>query len=535
MNPAKTVCTPPRTIESRSAPTCSARLASLVLCAGLLVVPFSGQAQDTVRPTLAGSSPPNGASGVDPMTPLRFTFSEPMKPQQQVLWISAPVAIASNAVAYAWSADGRELAASVATGWPPNQRISWLFQPGFPALPGISLGVPSFEDLAGNRLTGGAGSFTTSAGGPPPIVLSTNSCGLVSTNLTGTVFAMGLSAHYTQTNDLEAPRPTVSTGGVPFAAFARAAPGVGSASAVVLHTPNGATLTLTNRAGLFSRTNGYDSLEAMKAAFPVGTYRFAATGAAGDVPGQVDLLLPNADLPMIRVANLDFLQGVIGTNNIPVLWDPPEGTTSNDTVRIVVSPIGNPALVLWTSPDPGCPGGIAPSSTSAEIPFGALSRSGGTDFQVEIRLERSLDSSFPGGSARGRVTVGSTTRIRLVRCPAGGASRDRDPRDLPDRCDEATGGGATNALRFVSAQVFDERRLRFVAGNTETGATYQLFELFLEPAPTNPKGGGRRGDPVTTPVGGPKIAIGTDVEFEVIVEPAPGSRFFGVGRTGGRR
>ncbi|MBL9137028.1 MAG: Ig-like domain-containing protein [Verrucomicrobiales bacterium] len=535
MNPAKPMCTAPRTIARVLGRTCPAWLASLVLGAAWLSVPLSSSAQDSVRPTLAGSSPPNGASGVDPMTPVRFTFSEPMKPQQQILWISAPAPIASNAVTYAWSTDGRELAASLANGWPPNQRINWLFQPGFPALPGISPGVPSFEDLAGNRLAGGAGSFTTSAGGPPPIVLSTNSCGLVSTNLTGTRFAMGLWAHYTQTNDLEAPRPTVSTGGWPFTAFARATPGVGSASAVTLQTPTGVTLPLTHRAGVFARTNGFDSLEAMKTDFPVGTYRFVATGAAGDVPGQVDLRLPNTDLPMIRVANLDFLQGVLGTNDIPILWDPLEGTTTNDTMRIVVSPLATPASTLWSSPDPGCPGAIAPSATSAEIPFSALSRSGGTDFQVEIRFERSLDSDFPGGSARGRVTLGSTTRIRLVRCGASGPSRDRDPRDLPDRCDEATSGASTNALRFVSAQVLDERRLRIVAGNTETGATYQLFELFLEQALTRPGGGGRRGDPVTTPVGGPKIAAGTNVEFEVIVEPAPGSRFFGVGRTGGRR
>ena len=399
----------------------------LLALAWFSLLPLTSHAQDRVRPTLIGSTPPNNAAGVDPATPFRFVFGEPMKSQQQILWITSPVMLSSNAVVYAWSTDGRELTASLPTGWPANQRISWIFQPNLPAIPGITEGVQSFQDLAGNPLSGGVGSFTTSAGGPPPIILTTNFCGIITTNLTRSILSLVLSARYAQTNEAGPPIPLMEAGAKPFTAIATVSPGVGSATSVLLSTPAGSGLNLTNRAGLFSRTDSFDSQDALARAYPPGTYRFVATGVVGDIPSQAEVNQPALGWPMLRVANFDFLQGVPGTNAVPIVWDSIAGTTQ-DIVRIVVRPISSPNTIRWSSPDPGCPGAI-------------------------------------------------------------------------------------NA--------------------TETGVSYQLFELLMTPEATHSTPGRRPGgDPVATPVGQPVIASGTNTEFSLPLDPTTRSRVFGVGRSG---
>lgn len=521
-----------RTVESHFSrirtrfPSCWMSLAILSL------MPLTGVAQDRVRPTLVSSTPPNNATGVDPASPLRFVFSEPMKPQQQILWITSPVTVSSNAVVYTWSADGRELTSSMPLGWPASQRISWIFQPGIPAIPGITEGVPSFQDLAGNPLSVGAGTFTTSAGGPPPLVITTNSCGVITTNLTRTRISLAVSARYSQTNEARPPLPTLESGAKPFTAVASVSPGIGSATAVVLHAPGGSDLILTNRAGVFSRTDTFDSLNALSATYPVGTYRFAATGTVGDVPSQAEVNQPASEWPILRVANYDFLQGVQGTNAVPIVWDPVAGTT-DDTLRIVVSSMTSPTLVRWSSPDPGCPGAITGSNTVAEIPFHALS--GGTHYWVELRWERRIDSSDSDAtSARRTFSMSSTTRIRLVLCSPGAPSRVRDPVGISDRCDEtAIEVVDPLALRFLTPFHREANQIRCLVGPTETGVSYQLFELLMDSQPTDSTPRRRpRGDPVATPVGSPVIAAGTNTEFSLPLDPATRSRVFGIGRSG---
>lgn len=78
-------------------------------------LPLPGQAQDTLRPTLSASSPPHGAKGVDPATPVRFVFSEPMKPQQHIQWISGPVRVSART---RWPTPG---AGMVGSWW----RVRW--------------------------------------------------------------------------------------------------------------------------------------------------------------------------------------------------------------------------------------------------------------------------------------------------------------------------------------------------------------------------------------------------------------------------
>ena len=510
-------------------------IACLLALAWLSLLPLTGHAQDRVRPTLISSTPPNNATGVDPTTPMRFVFSEPMKPQHQIVWFSSPVGVATNAMVYSWSADGRELTASIPSGWPPNQRISWIFQPNLPAIPGVTPGSQSFQDLAGNPVSGGVGSFTTSAGGPPPLILTTNSCGIITTNLTRSTLSLAVSARYAQTHSAGPPLPLIQAGAKPFTAIASVSPGIGSATSVLLNTPAAFGLNLTNSAGLFSRTDTFDSLEALSTAYPAGTYRFVATGVVGDVPSQAEVNRPVSEVPILRVANYDFLQGVQGTNAVPMVWDTIAGTTQ-DVVRIVVRSISSPNTVRWSSPDPGCPGAINATDTVAEIPFQALS--GGTHYWVDLMLERTVDSGDSGdATARRMFSLSSSTRVRLVLCSTGAATRERDPSGTPDRCDE-TAGEVDNplALRFLPPYVVEANQIRCLVGPTETGVSYQLFELLMTPQPTNSTPGRRPvGDPVTTPVGPSILAAGTNTEFSLPLDSTTRSRVFGVGRSGGRR
>jgi hypothetical protein len=458
-----------------------------------------------------------------------------MKPQQQILWITSPATISSDAVVFVWSADGRELTARLPNGWPANQRINWIFQSSVPAIPGISEGVQSFQDLAGNPMSGGVGSFTTSAGGPPPIVLTTNSCGIVTSNLTRTILSLAVSARYAQTHSAVPPLPLIEAGAKPFTAIASVSPGIGSAASVLLSTPAASGLNLTNRSGLFSRTDTFDSLDALSTAYPAGTYRFVATGVVGDVPNQGEVNRPVSDWPILRIANHDFLQGVQGTNAVPIVWDAIAGTTQ-DVVRIVVRPISSPNTVRWSSPDPGCPGAIHATDTVAQIPFQALS--GGAAYWVDLILERTVGSEDSGdASARRIFSLNSSTRFRLVLCSTGAPSRERDPSGTPDRCDE-TAGEVVNplALRFLTPFVVEPNQIRCLVGPTEMGVSYQLFELLMTPQPTNSTPGRRPGgDPVATPVGQPIIAAGTNTEFSLPLDATTRSRVFGVGRSGGRR
>ncbi|MBL9126505.1 MAG: Ig-like domain-containing protein [Verrucomicrobiales bacterium] len=506
----------------------------LLLLASALATASTASAQDRTRPVLLSTSPPNAARGVDPSSSVLFVFDEPMKPQQRITWISSPVAIGSNDVVYAWNSAGTELTASNRTGWPTNQNILWLFQPAMPAIPGVSPAIPGFEDLAGNRLSAGAGSFITSAGGPPPWIRSTNSCGLVSSNLLRTTLRIAFSAHHTQTND-SPPAPSVLVGSQPFAVEASLVPGTGSASSAVLLTPSETTpaLTLTPGSDRFARRDIFASWAALRAAFPHGAYSCVATGAVGDVPARTTSTVPEFDPPVLRVANHEFLQGTLETNSLPILWDPVPGTT-NDVIRIRVSPLANPNVTLWSSPDPGCPGALDGTATAAEIPVAPLGS--GTLFHAELRFERRRADDGSPTTARTLIEWTSTTRVRVVLCRNDGRPmRERDPSGIPDRCDDLLSGSSTNGLRFRTPPVLDSGHVRLRIGPTEIGATYQLFHWSAEPVVDS---GGRRrprGGPVDTPVGSPVVATETETEFQLPFEPALRGRFFGVARTGGRR
>lgn len=362
-------------------------LAWAVACGGS----WAAQAQDSDPPTLVSSVPDDGATGVAPSTTVKFTFNEPMKPQQAIFWIAGTTLLDTNRVVYSWSADGKTLSASYPGGWPGNREVQWTLLPSIEGFPPFFPPIVGFEDLAGNPLDGEAsGSFTTSAGGGGPVtVVTTNSCGMMFTNVLKSAFGLTLSALYAQTAaNTVVPRPS-SGSESPFSFFASASlesPAVATGGTV--RTPTGETLPLETfpGSGFLYTLLGSNNLSALRTRFPSGAYRFNLTGASG-VPAQVDVALADRNLPTIRVTNFDAAQTVDATKDFVLTWTI-QGCAGNDPLTLsIVSTNGQEVL---QSPDQECPGALTCSSTSFTIPAGKLQQ--GQTYQVTLTVATGFSS-----------------------------------------------------------------------------------------------------------------------------------------------
>lgn len=94
---------------------------------------------DTTPPSLAGTSPVNGAIDVPINAPVAFRFSEQMS-RGFALGISGTSASRS----FEWSPDSRVLVATPTTNWPPNTTITWTLNLYYTQL--------AFGDTNGNPL-----------------------------------------------------------------------------------------------------------------------------------------------------------------------------------------------------------------------------------------------------------------------------------------------------------------------------------------------------------------------------------------------
>ena len=177
----------------------SGRLPVLLVALACLLAKVLGQEVGT--PTLLTVLPQRGATQVDPNQLVTFSFSTPMQRQQAVLWFAGSSPIDTNRVVYSWSPDSKALSASLPGGWPGDREIQWILLPSVAAVPPFFEGIAGFEDVDGNPLEGEAeGSFQTKAGGStgPVIVVVTNSCGQVFTNVVKSSFSLNVSVLHLQ-------------------------------------------------------------------------------------------------------------------------------------------------------------------------------------------------------------------------------------------------------------------------------------------------------------------------------------------------
>jgi hypothetical protein len=339
------------------------------------------RAQDMEPPTLVSVDPADGAIGVAPTAPVRFTFSEPMRPQQAIFWLAPPGVIQSNLVQYAWSSDGRTLSATYGPGWPAGAGVSWIFLPNL-----AELGINSFVDLAGNEVEGDQllGGFTvsTGGGGVPPVELITNSCGQVFTNTPQNFFSVSLDAHYEQL-DATSVTPRGDDG---FSFTAVAVPRAGSGfSSARLRLPGGTTTTLPGAFGSYVLYAATNNLAALRAEYPAGNYVFELTNPT-NVPASLTLSLPGGDVPVIRVTNFEAAQSVDASAAFTLTWAPLGGSAADPMFALISTESG---ATVFESQDPGCPGALTCASTSFTIPAGTLRTN--TAYRVSLWCQRGTE------------------------------------------------------------------------------------------------------------------------------------------------
>lgn len=427
------------------------------------------RAQDSEPPTFVSSIPDDGATGVDPATVVKFTFSERMKAQQAIFWVAGVTQIDTNRVVYSWSADGTTLSASYPGGWPGNREIQWILLPSSEGFPPFLPPILGFEDAAGNPLDGeGSGSFTTAAGGGggPGTVVTTNSCGIVTTNVLKSALGVNIVALYAQTaGNVVAPRPS-SGDDQPFNFFASVSlEDPATATGGTIRTPAGETLPLQTfpGSGFLFTSLGSNDLAALRARFAPGSYRFNLTGASG-VPGQVDVTLGASSLPIIRVTNFDAAQAVDASKDFVLTWAPLGGTVEEPLTVTITSTNGQEVL---QSPDPGCPGALNGTSTSFTIPAGRLQQNDA--YLVTITLAKGFSSAEIDATTGAYAGYSVSTELPLKTGQAGpGPVTPFDLKGL-----EVTG----NVLTLRMEPTVAGRKYRLESGPAPQGPWTQVQEL----------------------------------------------------------
>ncbi len=467
------------------------RLAVLLLTFAALL--GAASAQESGGPTLLSVKPENGATEVDPLTAVTFSFSAPMKRQQSVMWLAGSGLIEESKVTYTWSMDGKTLSASMAGGWPANREIQWVLMPSIEPLPPFFPGVTGFEDLEGNMLEGDTeGSFRTKIGGGgtgPRTEVVTNSCGQTFTNILKSTFTVSRMASYTQTGpDSVVPKAGSGEDG-PFGFLAMVmleAPAV--ATNGTLRLPSGQTQPLTSfpMSPMLFLTDSATNLSSLATRFPAGTYGFTLQGTSG-VPASLNVSLAEATIPVIRVLNYAAAQSVDGTKDFVLTWAP-LGATSKDSVSVDVRDASGNILIM--SPDSGCPGALDGTSTSFKIPAGILKP--GVSYIGHIQLTLGFTQTEIDATTRSSSFTFTGAEFPMV----------------------TTGGGLPPATPTVLGTPRIEGA-SLVIGCTATvsGRTYGLES---STTPAGPWSG------VTD-----KVAAGTSLQFEAPV-PALGPQFFRV-------
>lgn len=484
-------------------------LGAIVVASCLGLGPLS--AQDRVAPTLVSAFPPNGAASVPTDTVLRFTFSEAMKAQQAIQWVAVPTNFDSALIKYSWSADGRELSATMPTGWPAKLRISWVFQRSQPAIPGRFPGVQGVEDLAGNPLLFGTGSFITAPAEPPPPVVTTNNCGVTSSHPLRAEISLAVISRFIQAAGTAA-KPSSN---LPIELQAVVMPGVGWASAVNLIDPAEKRSPLPKAGSGFALTEQYASLDALRAKRPAGTYRYECSDALGDLPSGLSLPLPDA-LPTIQLRNLADLQAARASEPLSISWEA-AGAAPGDYLSVQLSPmVGSEAK--WASPDLGCPGALNGTSTSITVPGGTLSE--GTNYRLELRLSRRQEATVLSHHALSIST--SETAASILTC---GTTPGR-VRGLGVVCSTPP---VEPSMRFDNPVLLAGKQLRLKLSPTVPHEAYQLYEWVQTQ---------KRGVPLLSRVALADqliVATGNSVEFVLPISSAPGAHLFDATVSTGRR
>jgi hypothetical protein len=377
----------------------------------LPLVTRAGGGGDTTPPTLGGSSPMNGATNVNPFSPVAFVFSEPMDTAKiAVQWGGA---VDPAKFTYAWLAGGTALQCSYAGGLPAGA-VAWTLNPTNGA-------AGNFRDLAGNALARTAGGFTVGGGGGGP------GCeGGSPVERAG--FSFFKQVEHRQTGP-GAPQPEAEQPALLFSAV--------SPAALAPPTVNGYTLEFpappaapprqlrvyeeSPFGGFAFLTESFASQAALDAAFPAQAYALQARDftapEAQQVVEQVVFTVPAAAYPPVpRVTNFEAAQAVNPAAAFALNWEAFAGATTNDALTLLVEDAeGN---VVFEAPDT-CAGRPLPATaTAVTLPAGTLATNQAYTAALSFFRVAGQPGPFLGGT--GVVALAQVTRLPVRTAGGGG-------------------------------------------------------------------------------------------------------------------
>jgi hypothetical protein len=105
-------------------------------------------------PTLVSTTPASVTFNVSTDTEVRFDFSQPMAPVEDITWTAQFVTLDGGLFTYTWINEGTTLVATYVTSFPPDSIISWTLGEGFQN----EAGVPLEGDLLSGSFVTGSGS-----------------------------------------------------------------------------------------------------------------------------------------------------------------------------------------------------------------------------------------------------------------------------------------------------------------------------------------------------------------------------------------
>jgi methionine-rich copper-binding protein CopC len=328
-------------------------------------------------PTITSTTPPSGATGVSPNTPVVFTFSAAMNTNLTMVTFQDTNGNTLN-TSIAWSADSKTLACIPTPPWPSPDFILW---------------DVNGQDTGGLSLQGiPVGTFTVggSSGGGCTTLLHTN-----------TAFFLEEYWSYDQTS---AAAPTLdATNAYTVLAEATLVSNLNGTAAFV-SLPNQAVTNLPDVSGtgqLFLTSDSETSLTTLNNNWPAGTYTFNVSGtspALPQVPVSWNLTQPNAP----QIANYTAAQSVDPTKPFTLSWNSFSATSGN--TNFISINIGYNFCA-----GTGFSTNLPASATSVIIPAGALQASsnytGSTIGFISANFTSNSSPNYVATAARSSITT----------------------------------------------------------------------------------------------------------------------------------
>ena len=163
----------------------------------------------------------------------------------------------------------------------------------------------------------------------------------------------------------------------------------GGLTSASVKLPNGTTQPFTSNNGDFGILALYPSAAGLDAAYPPGSYTLTLNTSRNGTQ-VVTLPLPASAFPNApQLINFTAAQAVDPTLAFPINWNSFIGGGTNDFVQLQIN--STTRDTVFQSPQPGQPGALNGTSTSATIPANALSP--GETYQVNLLFARVLGKS----------------------------------------------------------------------------------------------------------------------------------------------